>query len=134
MSAILELASHAPYKAAIASEQYEGYRYDLVRGRDDEKRAAPRMPKNLHLLWQIISDEKLELNRPIAVEVSFLGEGFSVSSGEFDIEGVGATKEEAISDFMDFFAGDYGSLLGASDRLTPQAQKLLDLYKAAIKH
>jgi hypothetical protein len=109
------------------------YHYHPALGRDDSEPTPHYLPPSLHFLWQVVSGVKLELNRPIPVELHFMDGMYSVTSREFDIQGFGRSKQEALSDFMAFFVGDYQNLLKSRERLTEQAQRLLALYEGTVK-
>lgn len=120
----------AKYLKAALSFRLEEVAYTvLFEGRPTV--ASQRQP--LHLLWRVTSsDDAFELAKPLVLGITASPEGFTVSSEELDVHGFGKTKDEAVQDFMDFFAGDFLNLRQAEARLDDKARDLLRRYESYV--
>lgn len=90
-----------------------------------------------HFIWLLKNDfAEIKLKREKPLEIMFeKGEELILAYNDtFNLSGVGATREEALKDLIDFFIHDYFSYKDTPpDKLTKEAKLLLQQYEDVIE-
>lgn len=92
--------------------------------------------RNEHYLWSLNSNEgKIILSHPLEVIIYREMDSIVVDNNDFNITGIGDSREEALQDFEDFFVHDYIVYSETpEDQLDDNSKILLNKYRGIIKN
>jgi len=75
-----------------------------------------------------------KLRNPLKLTIEKGIEMFTIYNDEFDLSGIGFSREEAFEDFSDFFVHDYFSFSNSPvEELSVESLQLLEQYKLIIE-